>query len=254
MKARSAALAIAALVLWLIPSGSLAQGKSGKSRLTICHVPPGNPDAGKTMTVSEQAWGAHEAHGDYLGPCEGYSEGSDDEYGDDAKRAKKGKKGKKKEAKRARRASDTDAADDDTDADAADDDTEADDRADEGEEAGATDSGSGETDEADVRTRRAQRQAERRAQREQRIRDRDGQAADDADAAEAEAGADTATDDTQAAQRRARREAARDERRAARAAETEAAPEAEPGFFSGMKQFFGFGGDEAGESSGEAVE
>jgi hypothetical protein len=280
MKAQSAALAIAALVLWLIPSGSLAQGNSGKSRLTICHLPPGNPDAGHTMTVSEQAWRAHESHGDYLGPCEG----SGDEYGDDKKRAKKGKKGKKKGGKKARSGSDGDDADDDI---------EVDDRADEGDE----------VDEADTRTRRTKRQAERRARREQSVRD--GTAADDGeaeegatsgdaeeaeaggadagtddtpaaqrrarrkaaadrraatsgDAEEAEAGgADTGTDDTPAAQRRARRKAAAD-RRAAQAtqpdAETEDPPEEEQGFFRGMRQFFGFGGDEGEESSGEAVE
>ncbi|MBW1843159.1 MAG: hypothetical protein JRJ05_02375 [Deltaproteobacteria bacterium] len=216
MKAQSAALAMAALVLWLIPSGSLAQGNSGKSRLTICHIPPGNPDARHTMTVSEQAWRAHEAHGDYLGPCEG----SGDEYGDDAKSAKKGKKGKKG-GKKARSGSDGD-----------------------------------EVVDADTRTRREKRQAERRARREQSARD--GKAADDGDAEEAEAGgADTGTDDTQAAQRRARREA-RAQRRAAQAtqpdAETEDSPEEEQGFFRGMRQFFGFGGDEGEESSGEAVE
>ena len=238
MKAQSAALAMAALVLWLIPSGSLAQGNSGKSRLTICHLPPGNPDAGKTMTVSEQAWRAHESHGDYVGPCEG----SDDEYGDDTKSAKK------KGGKKARSGSDGDDADDDV---------EADDRADEGEE----------VVDADTRTRREKRQAERRARHEQSVRDQDGKAADDSeteesatsgDAEEAEAGGvDTETDDTQAAQRRARSKA-RAERRATQAtqpdAETEAPPEEEQGFFRGMRQRFGFGGDEGEESSGEAVE
>jgi hypothetical protein len=259
MKAQSATLAIAALVLWLVPSGSLAQGNSGKSRLTICHIPPGNPDGAHTMTVSEQAWRAHESHGDYLGPC--------DEYGDDKKRAKKGKKGKKKGGKKARSGSDGDDVYDDI---------EVGDRADEGEE----------VDEADTRTRREKRQAERRARREQSVRDRDGKAADDGeaeagggdagtddtraaqrrarrearaerraatsgDAEEAEAGgADTGTDDTQADRRRARRKA-RADRRAAQAAapdaETEDPPEEEQGFFRGMRQFFGFDGDEGEE-------
>jgi hypothetical protein len=90
MKVRSVAIAIAALALWLIPSGALAQGKSGKGRLTICHIPPGNPDARRTMTLPEAAWGAHESHGDTLGPCNG--------YGVEEKRAKKA--GKKKSRKR----------------------------------------------------------------------------------------------------------------------------------------------------------
>jgi len=96
MRARSVTLAIAALALWLIPSDSPAQGNSGKTRLTICHIPAGNPDARRTMAVPESAWGAHESHGDTLGPCDGYSERYDDEYGADSKRAKKAKKKKGK--------------------------------------------------------------------------------------------------------------------------------------------------------------
>lgn len=261
MKAQSAILAIVALLLWLIPSGSLAQGKSGKSRLTICHVPPGNPNAGNTLTIPEQAWRAHEAHGDYLGPCEGYSEGSGGKYGDDTQRAKKGKKAKKKDGVKSRSGSDVEDADEGIGAD---------DRADEGEEVDAADSGSGETevDQADTRTRREKRQAERRAQREQRIRDRDGKTADDgetvesatsgdAEAAEA-GGAAAGTDATKAAERRAQRKARAAERRAAQGtqpdAETEAPPAEEQGFVRSMKQFFGFGGDEAAEPSGEVAE
>jgi hypothetical protein len=38
-----------------------AQGAYGK-KVTICHK-------GKTITVSEKAWPAHQRHGDTLGPC-----------------------------------------------------------------------------------------------------------------------------------------------------------------------------------------
>jgi len=41
--------------------------RSGK--ITICHVPPGNPDNAKTLSISVNAWPAHEAHGDTCGPC-----------------------------------------------------------------------------------------------------------------------------------------------------------------------------------------
>lgn len=38
--------------------------------VVICHVPPGNPDERKTMTVSQSAWqNEHSRHGDSLGPC-----------------------------------------------------------------------------------------------------------------------------------------------------------------------------------------
>jgi hypothetical protein len=40
---------------------------SGK--ITICHRPPGNRENAKTKSVSVNAWPAHEAHGDWCGPC-----------------------------------------------------------------------------------------------------------------------------------------------------------------------------------------
>jgi hypothetical protein len=40
---------------------------SGK--VTICHIPPGNPAARHTITIDSSAWPAHLAHGDTLGPC-----------------------------------------------------------------------------------------------------------------------------------------------------------------------------------------
>ena len=36
----------------------------------ICHIPPGNPENRKTITVSADAVAAHLAHGDYLGACQ----------------------------------------------------------------------------------------------------------------------------------------------------------------------------------------
>ncbi len=166
MKSRSVTLAIAVLALWLVPSDSLAQGNSGKTRLTICHIPAGNPDARRTMTVPEPAWGAHESHGDTLGPCDGYSERYDDGYGADTKRSKKAKT--KKGKKEYRGGSDRGDADDEI---------EADDRADERES--------------------------RAGGRSQRGAKSDGQ-----------------TDDPDEEKR---------------------------GFFRGMRQFFGFGGDESEE-------
>lgn len=37
--------------------------------VTICHIPPGNPNNAHTITISVNALQAHLAHGDYLGPC-----------------------------------------------------------------------------------------------------------------------------------------------------------------------------------------
>lgn len=39
-------------------------------KVTICHVPPGNPANRHTIQVSMNALQAHLAHGDYIGTCE----------------------------------------------------------------------------------------------------------------------------------------------------------------------------------------
>ncbi|NDC37032.1 MAG: hypothetical protein EBZ48_03150 [Proteobacteria bacterium] len=38
-------------------------------KVTICHIPPGNPANAQTIQVSPDAVAAHLAHGDILGPC-----------------------------------------------------------------------------------------------------------------------------------------------------------------------------------------
>lgn len=38
--------------------------------LTICHFPPGNPENGQTIQISDASWPTHrDVHGDTLGPC-----------------------------------------------------------------------------------------------------------------------------------------------------------------------------------------
>ena len=45
---------------------------SGNGKITLCHVPPGNPANAHTITVGGPAWNGHRNHkGDYLGPCQG---------------------------------------------------------------------------------------------------------------------------------------------------------------------------------------
>jgi hypothetical protein len=41
----------------------------GNGKVTICHIPPGNPDNAHTIRVSEYAVDAHLDHGDYKGEC-----------------------------------------------------------------------------------------------------------------------------------------------------------------------------------------
>jgi hypothetical protein len=47
-----------------------AQGEA-EPKVTICHVPPGNPENAHEITVAEASLKAHFPHGDTLGTCEG---------------------------------------------------------------------------------------------------------------------------------------------------------------------------------------
>lgn len=55
-----------ALVFCLSFSASLL---FGGEKVTICHIPPGNPAKAKTIMVDPDSVADHLAHGDYLGPC-----------------------------------------------------------------------------------------------------------------------------------------------------------------------------------------
>lgn len=44
-------------------------GNPPADKVTICHIPPGNPSRKHTIEVSVSAWPAHQGHGDTLGPC-----------------------------------------------------------------------------------------------------------------------------------------------------------------------------------------
>jgi hypothetical protein len=49
-------------------------GNSGASnpveeKITICHIPPGNPNNPQTIEIPLSAWAAHQAHGDVIGSC-----------------------------------------------------------------------------------------------------------------------------------------------------------------------------------------
>ena len=53
----------------LMPSMLLDDAFAKANKVTICHVPLGNPDNSQTIEVSENAVAAHLAHGDSLGEC-----------------------------------------------------------------------------------------------------------------------------------------------------------------------------------------
>ena len=46
-----------------------AAWKCGNNKVTICHIPPGNPANAKTKCVNKNSVSSHLSHGDYLGPC-----------------------------------------------------------------------------------------------------------------------------------------------------------------------------------------
>lgn len=60
--------------------GPCEEGPNGK--VTICHVPPGNPDNAHTISVSPNAADAHLGHGDHCGPCETGMCADDDDCGE----------------------------------------------------------------------------------------------------------------------------------------------------------------------------
>ena len=44
--------------------------KVEKTKVTLCHRPPGNPANAHTISVGEPATAAHLKHGDHLGACD----------------------------------------------------------------------------------------------------------------------------------------------------------------------------------------
>ena len=40
-----------------------------EEKVTICHIPPGNPSKKQTLSIGASAWPAHQGHGDTQGPC-----------------------------------------------------------------------------------------------------------------------------------------------------------------------------------------
>ena len=66
------ALAYSAVSLFaLAATASTPRPAEASWKVTICHIPPGNPDNAHTITVSWSAVVAHLSHGDALGQCGG---------------------------------------------------------------------------------------------------------------------------------------------------------------------------------------
>jgi hypothetical protein len=61
----------------------VASTEEAAASVTLCHVPPGNPDAAHTVTVGAPAVPVHLAHGDAEGACAGDEEAPEDDPEDD---------------------------------------------------------------------------------------------------------------------------------------------------------------------------
>ena len=57
------------LILAILSILVLSSVGTASTKVTVCHVPPGNPDNEQTIEVSEKAVDKHLDHGDYLGEC-----------------------------------------------------------------------------------------------------------------------------------------------------------------------------------------
>ncbi|MBW8049771.1 MAG: DUF4476 domain-containing protein [Cytophagales bacterium] len=50
-------------------AGTTTGGDVAGNKVTICHIPPGNPSMAHTLSISRNALESHLAHGDYVGSC-----------------------------------------------------------------------------------------------------------------------------------------------------------------------------------------
>jgi cysteine-rich repeat protein len=57
------------LLLLFLTAPDPAAPVEAEGRVTLCHLPPGNPANPRTIEVGETAVAAHLAHGDALGAC-----------------------------------------------------------------------------------------------------------------------------------------------------------------------------------------
>lgn len=68
---KSFSILVALLFMFCLPLNFNANEPTDDGpKVTICHIPPGNPDNAHAITVSINAIPAHLAHGDSLGDCE----------------------------------------------------------------------------------------------------------------------------------------------------------------------------------------
>jgi len=64
-----AVVLIGGLAITVSQQTALAAEPTNPKKVTICHIPPGNPDERHTITVAASAVDKHEEHGDTIGAC-----------------------------------------------------------------------------------------------------------------------------------------------------------------------------------------
>jgi len=74
LSALAAVLLLGVLFIVSKPAQSNQVASTGNEKVTICHIPPGNPANAHSITVSINAVPAHLAHGDAIGQCSPPSE------------------------------------------------------------------------------------------------------------------------------------------------------------------------------------
>lgn len=61
---------VVALAISFIFISSTTEKQDKGEKITICHIPPGNPENAHTIRVSINALEAHLNHGDTIGSCD----------------------------------------------------------------------------------------------------------------------------------------------------------------------------------------
>ncbi|MGB0896474.1 MAG: hypothetical protein ACPGU9_03365 [Flavobacteriaceae bacterium] len=67
-------LLLGIITISFVFTSNIKDNGQAEEKITICHIPPGNPDNAHPITISVNAWPAHEAHGDVIGDCSKPSE------------------------------------------------------------------------------------------------------------------------------------------------------------------------------------
>jgi len=67
---RRIVISVVGTAIFLSVALGMAFAGGGQTKIEMCHMPPGNPNNGHTLSVGNPAMPDHMAHGDYYGSCE----------------------------------------------------------------------------------------------------------------------------------------------------------------------------------------